>query len=602
MVETGNRFHDNVGKKVAWAHWFTFFNIVAICLISLRYIAYSGLADTGLGVTYQFVSLIGHFSFLAAVVFILLLFPLAFIISNNLIYRLISLLVATTAITFLIIDTQIFRLYQFHLNPLIWQFLQKPEQVEAIYSINLHYISIPITFGLELIFSYILWRNIRTMQSKQIGKPIALFLFTSFVLSHLVFIWADATQYRPITHEKSLYPLSYPMTARTFLRKQGWLNEDVFEINKLGSTGTNQQQLKYPLTPLTYATQPTESANDNILIINIESLRSDMLTAKNMPYLHSLGKQGINFKNHFSGSNNSQQGVFSLFYSLPNSYWSAVTENHIAPVFMDKVQEQNRDIGLFSSIGFTHPEFLQSSFSQLKNTDSLHLSNTENNSQIIQQWEKWIVKRDINKPWFGYIYLEQKNDHLFNLPAQTSIPEQVEKLALYQSQVMKLDTQIKALIEELKQHAQYQNTIIIVTGTHGQSFKNQNNDLLISGSSVPLVVLWPNKPHRTIYSMTSHMDIVPTLMQDVFGIENASEDYSNGKYLFTKSDRQYVLSGNSNNFIIYENRKITKFSGNGDIDSIDWEGNNIKESEKEDNFTLTLLVDVLSKLRRFNQN
>lgn len=602
MVETGNRFHDNVGKKVAWAHWFTFFNIVAICLISLRYIAYSGLADTGLGVTYQFISLIGHFSFLAAVVFILLLFPLAFIISNNLVYRLISLLVATTAITFLIIDTQIFRLYQFHLNPLIWQFLQKPEQVEAIYSINLHYISIPITFSLELIFSYILWRNIRTMQSKQIGKPIALFLFTSFVISHLVFIWADATQYRPITHEKSLYPLSYPMTARTFLRKQGWLNEDVFAINKLGSTGTNQQQLKYPLTPLTYATQPTESANDNILIINIESLRSDMLTAKNMPYLHSLGKEGINFKNHFSGANNSQQGVFSLFYSLPNSYWSAVTENHIAPVFMDKIQEQNRDIGLFSSIGFTHPEFLQSSFSQLKNTDSLHLSNTENNSQIIQQWQKWLVKRDIHKPWFSYIYLEQKNDHLFNLPAQTSIPEQVEKLALYQSQVMKLDTQIKALIEELKQHAQYQNTIIIVTGTHGQSFKNQNNDLLISGSSVPLVVLWPNKVHRTIYSMTSHMDIVPTLMQDVFGVENASEDYSNGKYLFTKSDRQYVLSGNSNNFIIYENRKITKFSGNGDIDSIDWEGNNIKESEKEDNFTLTLLVDVLSKLRRFNQN
>jgi membrane-anchored protein YejM (alkaline phosphatase superfamily) len=126
MVETGNKFHDNVGKKVAWAHWFTFFNIVALCLISLRYIVYSGLADTPLGIAYQFVSLIGHFSFLSAVVFIILLFPLAFIITNNLLYRLISIAVATTAITFLIVDTQIFRLYQFHLNPFIWQFLQKP--------------------------------------------------------------------------------------------------------------------------------------------------------------------------------------------------------------------------------------------------------------------------------------------------------------------------------------------------------------------------------------------------------------------------------------------------------------------------------------------
>ena len=82
-----------------------------------------------------------------------------------------------------------------------------------------------------------------------------------------------------------------------------------------------------------------------------------------MPNLQVLSEQGINFKNHFSGANNSQQGVFSLFYSLPNSYWNAVTENHIAPVFMNKISDQNRAIGLFSSIGFVHPEFLQSAFS-----------------------------------------------------------------------------------------------------------------------------------------------------------------------------------------------------------------------------------------------
>ena len=110
MVETGHKFHDNVAKQVAWAHWFTFFNIVAIALISLRYIAYSGLSDSGLGIIYQFLSLLGHFSFLAAVVFGILLFPLAFIISHNLTYRLISIVIATTAITFLIVDTQIFRI------------------------------------------------------------------------------------------------------------------------------------------------------------------------------------------------------------------------------------------------------------------------------------------------------------------------------------------------------------------------------------------------------------------------------------------------------------------------------------------------------------
>lgn len=603
MVETGHKFHDNVAKQVAWAHWFTFFNIVAISLISLRYIAYSGLSDSALGITYQFLSLVGHFSFLAAVVFGIILFPLAFIISHNLTYRLISIMIATTGITFLIVDTQIFRLYDFHLNPLIWQFLQKPEQVEAIYSINLHYISIPITFGLEVFFSIILWRKVRKIQSKHLGKPIALFLFSSFVLSHLLFIWADANQYRPITHQKSLYPLSYPMTARTFLNKQGWLNEDIIQKSQLGPFGTNQQELNYPREKLIFSEQPTSSVNDNVLIINIESLRADMLTPQNMPNLQVLSEQGINFKNHFSGANNSQQGVFSLFYSLPNSYWNAITENHIAPVFMNKISAQNRAIGLFSSIGFVHPEFLQSAFSQLKTTSDVYYSKAENNNQVVQQWGKWIATQNINKPWFSYIYLEQQNEHLFIQPGKNSIPEQTERLALYQSQVATIDNQIQQLLENLKKQKQYQNTIIVITGTHGQSFKDQNtNDALISGANVPMVLILPGKGPRNIYKMTSHVDIMPTLMQEIFGVKNASNQYSSGQHLLSRNDRQYVLSGNINNYVIYEDRKITQFSGNGDIDTIDWQGNYIELNENNDQFNITLLIDVLSTLRRFNKN
>jgi membrane-anchored protein YejM (alkaline phosphatase superfamily) len=527
-------------------------------------------------------------------VFGILLFPLAFLISHNLTYRIISIVIATTAITFLIVDTQIFRLYDFHLNPLIWQFLQKPEQVEAIYSINLHYISIPITFSLELIFSFLLWKKVRKIQSKRIGKPIALFLFAAFVLTHLVFIWADATQYRPITHQKSLYPLSYPMTARTFLTKQGWLNEDKLQRNSLGQAGTNQQQLSYPLSPLSYAQKPTINANNNVLIINVESLRADMLNLNNMPNLAALSEQGMNFKNHFSGANNSRQGVFSLFYGLPNSYWNAVTENHIAPIFMNQVVAQQRPIGLFSSIGFVHPEFLQSSFSQLKTTSDVYYSKAENNIQVVQQWVKWAATQQADKPWFSYVYLEQKNDHLFSQATHRTIPEQSENLSLYQSQVATIDNQIQRLIDTLKEQKQDQNTIIIITGTHGQSFKGQStNDELINGSHVPLVIIWPDKTPKNIYRMTSHVDIIPTLMQDVFAVTSPTSSYSSGQHLLDNNVRQYVLSGDIDNYIIYETDKITQFSGNGDIDSIDWQGERVGKPGNENEFDITLLIDVL---------
>ena len=134
MVETGNKFHDNASRLINWAHWFTFFNLILISLISLRYIKYAGLPDSALGVAYQFISLIGHFSFVSAVAFGILFFPLAFAVPFQRLYRAIIIVITTIAVTFLILDTQIFKLYQFHLNPLIWQFLQRPEQVEQIYS------------------------------------------------------------------------------------------------------------------------------------------------------------------------------------------------------------------------------------------------------------------------------------------------------------------------------------------------------------------------------------------------------------------------------------------------------------------------------------
>ena len=601
MVETGHKFYDNLAKRIAWAHWFTLFNIVAISIISLRYIAYSGLADSTLGIIYQFISLIGHFSFLAALVFGILLFPLAFLISNNLIYRLISLLIATIAITFLIVDTQIYRLYSFHLNPMIWQFLQKPEQVEAIYAINLHYISIPIIFISQVVFSWIMWRKVRNIHAKHIGRPIALFLFSMFAVSHLLFVWADATQYRPVTNQKSLYPLSYPMTARTFLTKQGWLSEESLKENRLGLEGTSQNQLKYPIQNINYIGQ-AENANANILIVNVEALRADMLNPMNMPHLQTLADNGINFKNHYSGADNSKQGVFSLFYGLPNSYWDTVVENHIAPILMTKINDEKREMSLFSSIGLVQPEFLQSSFSQLSVKANVHYAKTENNNQVVQQWKKWVSNRSENKPWFSYLYLEQKNSYQFSQYGKKSIAEQSKNLALYQSQVAIIDDQIEQLIKTLKQQKQYDNTIIIITGTHGQSFKaSDSDDTLINGSHVPMVLVLPKEAPQVITRMTSHSDIASTLMEEVFSVENTSSDYSIGQHLLDNTQRQYVLSGDLNDYIIYEAEKITKFSRNGNINSIDWQGNHIEEAEYNKDYDITLLIDVLTTLRRFNQ-
>lgn len=53
-------------------------------------------------------------------------------------------------------------------------------------------------------------------------------LTSTFVATHLIYAWADAFLYRPITMQRSNFPLSYPMTARTFLEKQGFINAEAY--------------------------------------------------------------------------------------------------------------------------------------------------------------------------------------------------------------------------------------------------------------------------------------------------------------------------------------------------------------------------------------
>lgn len=597
MVETGHKFHDNVSRLINWGHWFTFFNLIIVSLISLRYVKYAGLSDSGLGIAYQFTSLIGHFSFLCAVFIGLILFPLAFVIPSQRIYRLVSCLISSVLIAFLIFDTQIFKLYNFHLNPLIWQFLQRPEQVEQIYSINLHYISIPILLIIELVISAFIWKKIRFLQAKRIGKPIALLLLFTFVLTHLVFIWADATRYRPITQEKSIYPLSYPMTARTFLKKQGLLDDDQL-LDSTNKQNTNKiSELNYPITPLVFQRSESLSTAKNVLLITVDALRAEMLNEKNMPFVHQLSQQGLSYQNHFSGASNRPQGIFSLFYGLPNRYWFEVTLNYIPPVLLSRLREENYAFGLFSSIGFLHPEFLQSSFSQVKTPELNRFSALNNDTTTTQKWMKWIAEQDGNRDWFSFLYYGKKAQPSTKNNPMLSLAARSEELNLYQQKVLSTDQQIKKVITTLRNSQQLNNTIVIITGTHGKSFESQSSvETAITNAHVPLVILWPGESPGVVRRMTSHVDIVPTLMEKLLGSQTEADQYSSGQNLFDDNLRRYLLSGSLGKYIIYENDKITQFSNAGEISTINWQGESLDSDEAD----ITLLMDVLSKLRRFN--
>jgi hypothetical protein len=266
---------------------------------------------------------------------------------------------------------------------------------------------------------------------------------------------------------------------------------------------------------------------------------------------------------------------------------------------INRFAEQNYRFGLFSSIGFLHPEFLQSSFSQINNEELKHYSTVNNNPTTTRKWQKWIAQQDDKLDWFSFLYYEledkpnSKGKTAFTLAART------EKLSRYQQQVLSIDKQIQKVISTLQASQQFDNTIVLITGTHGASFEKKSSvEATLNNAHVPLVLLWPGEGTGVVTRMTSHVDIVPTLMEKLFGSQTNAVQYSSGQSLFDDKPRQYLLSGDLDKYVIYESDKITQFSNDGQINSINWHGERLADEE----VNITLLIDVLSKLRRFNSH
>src|SRR5699024_3017075 len=100
---------------------------------------------------------------------------------------------------------------------------------------------------------------------------------------------------------------------------------------------------------------------------------------------------------------------------------------------------------------------------------------------------------------------------------------------LYRNSVHFVDALIGKALDKLRAQGMMDDTIIVITGDHGQAFNDtglgywgHNSNYSRYQTKVPLVIHWPGRqaPRRIGY-FTSHMDIAATLMQRVLGVNNA---------------------------------------------------------------------------------
>ncbi|WP_435945672.1 LPS biosynthesis-modulating metalloenzyme YejM [Dryocola sp. BD586] len=587
MVTNRQRYREKVSQMVSWGHWFALFNILLATLLGSRYLFVADWPTTLTGRIYSYLSVIGHFSFLVFAAYLLILFPLTFVVMSQRLMRFLSAAFATAGMTLLLIDSEVFTRFHLHLNPVVWELVINPDQSEMARDWQLMFISVPVILLIEMLFATWSWQKLRSLgRRRHFAKPVVALFFVAFFSSHIMYIWADANFYRPITMQRANLPLAYPMTARRFLEKHGLLDAKEYQRRLVEQGNPEAVSVQYPLSNLQFSDMGT---GHNVLLITVDGLNASRF-AKDLPALNEFARGNINFTQHMSAGNGTDNGIFGLFYGISPAYMDGVLSARIPAALITALNQQGYQLGLFASDGFNSSMYRQALLSDF----SLPTAKSQSDSQTASQWVNWLTQyASEDNRWFSWI--------AFNGTSINGDSSKQDFTRRYARAARNVDDRIQEVLNALKAAGKLDNTVVIVTAGHGVPLGDDRDSFAWSRSriQVPLVIHWPGTPAQTISKLTDHQDVMTTLMQRLLHVKTPANEYSQGEDLFAATrHNNWVVGADNNSLAITMPHMTLVLDNNGNYRIYDLQGERVEETKPQ----LGLLLQVLTDEKRFIAN
>lgn len=596
-------------------------NAIIAILISCRYFSVMPKIPTDfLGFSFLVSSVISHMATMTALIS---LFLIPFLFLPKIPRRLIISGISAFALIVLFIDTIVYSQYRFHISIVMLELVMSGQVVSFPLSTWLMTI-----FGIGLIwaFQYFLMvkleKNIPKPQWK-LGKKFALLTFITLLISHGIHVWAAANVYQPVTMTKRYLPLFQPSSSTGTMRKMGWIDEAAIKKQKEMSL-SNNSDLSYPLKPIQNqtVTKPT-----NIVFIVVDSWRADTFNAEVSPNMWQYAQNGKIFHNHISAGNCTRTGIFGLFYGIPGTYWHSVLANQKTPVFIDRLQQLDYQLGIFAAAKLTNPEFDRSVFAKVPN---LRISSEGSSPDgldigLTNDWLNWFDNRDKNKPTFSFLFYDSPHGYAFpkDYPHKFKpMLDEVNYLKLsnntdrslmmnrYKTSVHYVDSLVKEVLDKIKASGEEDNTVVIITGDHGQevndnmeNFWGHNGNYTDPQVKVPFAIIGPKVLTSEIMkwndnTFTSHQDVVPTLMKNYLGVNNDIKDYSVGENLMgPEVKRDWILASNYSSYAVITAKDILEVGSVGQYSLLDKSNKPIKGQQLNGQN----LQAALEQISRFNK-
>jgi membrane-anchored protein YejM (alkaline phosphatase superfamily) len=599
--------------------WLMLINALFCILIATRYFAF--LPEFPSATLAQVFLVSGTLSQMALLSFILGVLILPVLWLPSLPRNLLQAGVACFGLACLFIDTLVFAQYRFHINFAVLELVMSGQIVSFAWQTWL-----TVLTGCVVLFIGQLWL-IRHLESEPVytrrawGRRLAGTIFAALLLTNTIHVWAAANAFQPVTMLKRYLPLFYPATANSFMRKQGWIDEEAVARQKAMSLARDSD-LQYPLQPL--ETQEVD-APVNIMLIVVDSWRADTLNEDNTPHIWNVARNGKILSDHMASGNATRMGIFGLFYGLPGTYWHSFLVNQQPPVLITRMQELSYQMGIFGAAQLQSPEFDRTVFASIDNLRIRSDGNTpaELDRDLTDDWKAWYSKRDTSQPTFSFLFYDAP--HGYDFPNEyphryEPMLEVVNYLELnnntdpqpfmnrYKTSVHYVDSLVREVLEMLQQQGDLDNTLLIITGDHGQEMNDNklnywghNSNFTRPQVQVPFVIAGPGVNQQKALEaerMTSHHDVAPTLLKNYLGVASDPKDYAVGEDLFAEpSGREWLLAAKYSGYAVITENSILEVGATGQYEYLDSSNREIKDRQPD----FSMLQEALEQISRFRK-
>ena len=554
-------------RLLRWGSWFAVVNAAVLGIVGLRYLWHYSPPVPSVGWGYAVLAYVGHLTSLAYVPFLLVLVPVIVLLPRAQVVLPLGVALAAVGLSFFVLDTLLFAEDRYHLNaltfgllaPRTWAFL-------ALYFL--------LGVAIEAMLAAWVWKRTAGPPTRRIGRYLALGVGTCLLAGHLVHAWAEAQYYVPVTGFTRYLPLYYPLRMAGRLANLGLVDRDrARDRERVASLGRPPGgELNYPLASL--RCEPRLPV-PNVLLIVIDGLRADALTPDFAPRLAELARGAIRFDGHYSGGNSSRAGMFSLFYGLPATYWDAFAVPARPPVLMDVFRRYGYQLGLFASSPlYRSVELDRTALARIPDlrleTSSRLPGSSGRDRTLTDEWQQWLDRRDAARPFFGFLYydavvsIEPPDDHQPAIPVPPGTSTQARLYARYLTAVHYVDSLVGRVLDDLERRQLLERTVVIVTSDHGMEFDETGQGFTGHGTSfsvyqmrTPLVLRWPGRPPGRVVRRTSHNDLAPTLLSQLFGCTNPPSDYASGHDLFSDAQWDWLIATGYRDYALIEPEQVT---------------------------------------------